>query len=297
MINLFSQVLIVAISFTCCCSGLYGVESEASAAIRHTLTQYESAFNAGDAEKIGSLWSADGSFVNPETGKDVEGKEAITELYRHRFKDVERIKIEIIHHKTSLVTNDEAIEEGLIKATAPDKSLSEYAFKGYFVKEKGQWLLDGIDEIELQIPPSNFEHLQDLAWLIGEWKDADENSEIALKADWDKHKNFLTQNFTVKIYGQDQIEGRMLIAWDEANKNIRAWVFDSDGTFGEGSWRKTDKGWSVSMSYTFSNGSQGSQTNLYEQINADGYIFSAVDREVDDQILPNIAPVKVVRVK
>jgi hypothetical protein len=171
------------------------------------------------------------------------------------------------------------------------------AYQAEYVRENGKWLVNAIKEIEQQEPQSNFEQLKDLAWLIGKWEDSDDNIEILFDNQWDKYKNFITQHFKMKIYGQDDIEGKQIIAWDSVKNVVRSWVFDSDGEFGEGTWEKVDKSWYAAMQYTLSDGRNATSKNIYTPIDDRKYTFASVEREVDGELLPNMNPVTVEKIE
>lgn len=298
MIHPFSRLLMLTILLFCSCSKEPTSSSESDEkSIHQTLDQYQAAYNHADAQKLGSLWSKEATFSTPLTGEVIEGRDAIIEHYKAKFAKEEQAKIEVVHKKLTFTAPDEALEEGLINFDYPDDSAVQVAFKAAYIKEDGKWLIDEIREIELLPAPSNFEHLKDLTWLIGEWQDTDDNTEISFKGSWDKHKNFLIQHFDVKIFAQDELQGYQIIAWDEAEKVIRSWIFDSDGGFGEGIWKKSPEGWYVPTKYILSDGRHASATSVYERIKDDSYVFSSIDREVDDEMLSNLDPVQVQRVK
>src|ERR1700761_7930177 len=46
-------------------------------------------------------------------------------------------------------------------------------------------------------PASNYEHLKDLEWMIGKWKDTSDDFDIVNNVTWDKYKNFIINRFTV----------------------------------------------------------------------------------------------------
>lgn len=243
------------------------------------------------------MWSADASLTLPETNEEVKGRKAIYELYKNKFDSDKDTKITIIQKKLELQDSNEAVGRGFIKILHRGEKEQQVAFKAYFVKEDGSWLLDGLEEIDLEAAPSNYDHLKELSWLVGQWHDADDDADIEFNTDWDKNKNFLTQRFKVNILDQEEIEGQMVIGWDSSTKNVRSWVFDSDGAFGNGVWSKTNEGWSVAMKYTLNDGSQASATHLYTNIKDNSYLFTSIDREIDDTILPNVDPVEIIKIK
>jgi hypothetical protein len=150
-------------------------------------------------------------------------------------------------------------------------------------------------KVNVMTVPSNYEHLQGLEWLIGKWVDKEDDSEVIMQGKWDKNKNFLTQKFSVIIDGNLELEGFQIIGWDPIKKQIRSWVFDSDGGFGEGVWRKQGDKWIVESTQTLSEGKKGTSINIYSNIQPNSYTWESNGREVGGNILPNIEPVTVER--
>lgn len=264
--------------------------------IRAIVQQYQEAYNQQDAAKLTLQWASDATYINPVTGDSAEGKEAIKKLFEDKFAQGKKRHLEVAIKSIEFPNADEAIEKGVMKVTIDDQPAQRIAYQAKYVRENDKWLVKAIGEIELQNPFSNFEQLKDLAWLVGKWEDIDDNVEISFDNHWDKYKNFLTQQFNMQIYGQDDIEGKQIIAWDPVKKTIRSWVFDSDGGFGEGTWEKVDKSWYSMMHYTLSDGRIGSSKNIYTRVNDGSYTYASVEREVDGEILPDMDPVTVEKI-
>src|SRR5262249_45603585 len=147
----------------------------------------------------------------------------------------------------------------------------------------------------IQLPPNIFSHLKDLQWLVGNWKDTDENVKIAYLTKWDKFKNFLVQHYRIDAYGVEVMEGLQIIGWDPIEKKIRSWVYDSDGGFGTGTWSKKGDSWYAKLQFTLSTGEKGTLTNVYTPLDDKSYTYSSIDRKIGDTKLPNIEPVTVVK--
>lgn len=151
------------------------------------------------------------------------------------------------------------------------------------------------DESKVEEAPSHYEQLKGLEWLVGEWVDQDEDVKIVTIGSWDKYKNFITQHFTVTLQGDVELEGKQIIGWDPVNEQIRSWVFDSDGGFGEGKWEQRGDQWIVNSSQTLGGGGLASSINIYSNIGSSSYTWQSTGREVDGEFLPNIEPVTVKR--
>lgn len=266
-------------------------------AIRNAVQSYQEAYNQQDVAKLSALWSSNASYFNPITGESAEGREAIEKLFKERFAKDEKKHLEIKIANIEFPNEEEAIENGVINVSISDQPMQQMAYEVKFIKENGKWLVNAINEIKLQENISHFEQLKELEWLVGKWEDSDDNVQILFNNQWDKYKNFITVNFKMKIYEQDDIEGKQIIAWDPVKDIIRSWVFDSDGGFGEGTWKKTEKSWYATMHYTLGDGRNASSINIYTPVDNNSYTFASVEREVDGEILPDMNPVIVEKIE
>ncbi len=89
--------------------------------------------------------------------------------------------------------------------------------------------------------------------------------------------------------------GMQLIGWDPAAKQIRSWVFDSDGGFAEGRWTKKENRWSITTIGTLPNGGKASSVNVITRIDDNQFKWKSLNRTAGGELLPNIDEVVVVR--
>lgn len=294
-----SKIVLTLLAAACLAGCNQGQQNEKpdEKAIQKIIQAYQEAYNQQDAAKLAALWTSDAIYTNPVTNESAEGREAIENLFKKKFAESKKRHLEVVVKSIEFPTPDEAFENGVMKVIMSDQSAQQAAYQMRYVKENGKWMLDAISEIKLQEPFSNFEQLKDLAWLVGKWQDPDDNILIVFDNRWDKNRNFITQNFQMKIYGQDDIEGKQIIAWDPVKETVRSWVFDSDGGFGDGTWEKVDKSWYATMNYTLGDGRIGSSKNIYTPVDNNSYTFASIEREVDGEILPDLDPVTVEKVE
>ncbi len=291
----FSKIimtLLTAIGLSGCGQTQQNKEADEKA-IRNIVQSYQEAYNQQDAAKLTSQWSSDATFSNPVTGESAEGKEAIEKIFKEKFAQGKKRHLDISITSIEFPSADEAIETGVMKVTVEHQPAQQVAYQARYVRENGKWLIKAINEIELQETSSHFEQLKELAWMVGKWEDSDDNVDILFDTQWDKYKNFITQYFKMKIYGQDDLEGKQIIAWDSVKNVIRSWIFDSDGGFGEGTWVKADKSWYATMKFTLSDGRVASSINIYTPVDDHSYTFASVEREVGGEILPDMDSVTV----
>lgn len=285
------QVLFAFLFLSLCFSSC---TSNDKSAVTKQVESFTEALTKGNGD-LSSYWSADAEVINPMTGDAIDGQEAIAKYFDERRADVKGKKVTFTIGNITFPEEDLAVVEGVLEIEGKEGKPYRAARRIELVKENGKWLLDYLKEIRVDLPPTAYEHLKDLDFLIGNWKDEDEDVNIEFNTSWDKFKNFITQNFTLGVYGVDALEGSQLIGWDPVASQIRSWVHDSDGGFGIGVWTKSGDSWNVAIDFTLSDGKKGGATDTYTKIDDKSYSFASTNRIVDGVSLPNIDPVTVVK--
>ncbi len=283
--------------FLACFSGCGTNEHKFEEQLKDRTHDYQDAFNNQDTKKIANFFSNDGLFINPETGKEIHGKEEIQKALEAYFKEIGDAKIEVKINSIVFPRKDEAVEIGTFNIKQNDQVSLESAFKSYLKNNNGTWLIDEIRNISITDAPSQYEHLKELDWLIGQWVDADDDVEIHSSFTWDKHKNFIYDKFSIVTEGTLELEGTQIIGWDPIKKVIRSWIFDSDGGFGEATWTKNTNKWVVETAQTLSDASRASSISIYTPIDANSFTWASQGREVGGILLPDVDPITIVKIK
>jgi len=125
--------------------------------------------------------------------------------------------------------------------------------------------------------------------------DDDDNATIQTDCDWAKNKNFMHRSFAVVIGDQVNMAGMQIVGWDPVAKQIRSWVFDSDGGFAEGKWTHKGNRWLIQQTGTLPDGSKSSAVNIIKKIDNDSFTWQTVQRSVNGDLLPDVEEVTVVR--
>ena len=209
-------------------------------------------------------------------------------------------KLEIEVKSIKFLSPNVAVESGTARVVRPKEEPDESTYSALFVKRDGKWLLDRVKEEEpprTAPPPSNYEHLKDLEWMVGSWIDNDEDDHATIQTDcdWAKNKNFMTRSFAVVIGDQVNMAGMQIIGWDPVAKQIRSWVFDSDGGFAEGKWTRKGDRWLIQQTGTLPDGSKSSAVNIIKKIDNDSFTWQTVQRSVNGDLLPDVDEVTIVR--
>lgn len=266
-------------------------------AIRKAVESYVAAFNKADAKELAAMWAPEAVYTNPLSGVQVVGREAIESQFAGIFTEAKGVKLEVTTHSIEFISPSVAVEHGSAKLIESDQTLEESDYTAIYVKREGKWLLDRVTEedvLEVQVP-SHYEQLKDLAWMVGRWTDQDDQSTVTTECDWSKNNNFLVRSFTVQVRDQIDMSGMQFIAWDPSAKQIRSWVFDSDGGFGQGMWTKKDNRWYVQQSGVLPDGRKSTVVNIFTYLDDSNFTLQSVNRTVDGDLLPNIDEVKITK--
>jgi uncharacterized protein (TIGR02246 family) len=266
------------------------------AAIEKAVASYVAAFNASDAKALAAHWSPEGVYTSRLSGDPVVGREALEKEFAALFNEVKGAKLKVSTESIEFVSPNVALEQGRATVLRPKGSPLESSYSVVYVRRDGKWLIDRVSEDEeLAARPSHYEHLKDLEWLVGNWIDQDGGDVIKTECQWTRNKNFLTRSFTVSIKDRIDVAGMQIIGWDAARKQIRSWVFDSEGGFVEGVWKKSGDRWIVTSTATLSDGKTGSFTSISRPLGKNSFAWQKVNRILDGEILPNIDEVVIVR--
>jgi uncharacterized protein (TIGR02246 family) len=272
-----------------------GPQTADEAAIREAVVSYVTAFNRGDAQALAAMWSPEAVYTNPLSGQQVVGREQIQEQFAGIFAAGTGVKLEAETRDVQFVSPNVAIEQGNAKIIRPDGAPEESEYTAVYVKRDGQWLLDRVTEEGVPVVQSNYEHLKELEWMIGSWVDRGEQSSIETTCGWTKNRNFMTRMFAVTVRDRVDMAGMQVVGWDPAAEQIRSWVFDSDGGFGQGLWTRKGKAWHIQLTGMLPDGSKSSSVSIITPVDEITFTWQSVNRVAGGELLPNIDEVVVTR--
>jgi uncharacterized protein (TIGR02246 family) len=263
------------------------------AAIRANIAQFVKAYNAGDAKAVAAMFTPDGQVIDKD-GDATEGREAIAKTFKEIFADAPKQKIEVFVESIRFIGSDLAMEVGMTKETSgPGEPPEIDRYTVLHVKRDGKWQM-ALARDEEGPTTTGHEQLQPLAWLVGEWVDDDGSTVVLSTCRWSEDKNFLLQEFKLKLDGRDAMNVSQRIGWDPIAKQIRSWVFDSEGGYGESRWARDGDVWIIQATGTRPDATTASATNFLTPIGTDGYMWRSTNRIVAGERQPD-QQVKVVR--
>jgi uncharacterized protein (TIGR02246 family) len=254
-------------------------------AIRANIAQFVKAYNAGDAKAVAALFTPDGLIVGKD-GDEAEGRDAIAKVFADLFAEAPKQQIEVSVESIRFIGKDLAMEIGTTKETAGPGEPPEYdRYTVLHVKRDGKWQM-ALARDEEGPTSSAHEQLRPLAWLVGDWVDNGGSAVVVSSCRWSKDGNFLVQDFKLKLNGREAMDVTQRIGWDPVAKQIRSWVFDSEGGYGESRWTRDGKGWIIRATGVRPDGTTASATNLLVPIGTDDYVWRSTDRVVAGELQP-----------
>jgi uncharacterized protein (TIGR02246 family) len=266
-------------------------------AIRKAIASYVEAFNHGDAAAIANHFSETGSYVDPISGERNVGREAITKAVAERFTEGNKPKLSVTVESIRLLNDSVAIEEGTATVVNKRAPPEDSTYVAIHVKKDGKWQLDSVRETLLPEPESDGSSpLDELAWMVGQWANkSSSDTSVDTVCDWTMNGAFITRTFRVAVQGQPVMVGTQIIAWDPVNNRIRSWVFDTDGSFGEGNWTHEENRWTIRTTNTLANGRKATGIQIITKVDDNSFTFESIGRQVDGELLPNVEPITIVR--
>jgi uncharacterized protein (TIGR02246 family) len=300
-VQAMKRVYCVYVAILCGASGFVAADCRADqaadeAAIRKNDEAYVAAYNKHDAKAIASMWSPEAVYMDPETGEAAVGRDAIEKVFAGTLANLKDAKLEIDVKSIQFVSPNVAIETGVARVVRPETKPEMSHYSAVNVKRDGKWLLDRISEEEPPTPPpSNYEHLKDLDWMVGSWIDRDDKATVQTDCEWTKNKNFMTRSFAMSIGDRIKMAGMQIVGWDPVAKQIRSWVFDSDGGFSEGKWKRKGDRWLIQQVGTLPDGGKSSAVNVLKKVDNNSFTWQSIERSVDGEPLPNVDEVLIVR--
>jgi len=252
-----------------------------TAAIRTASAQLVKAFNAGHTDELAAMFLPKGELVDAE-GVVYEGQAAIKDLLTKYFAKFPgaKLKLEI---DSIRVIGPVAFEEGTRTTTTKDEtSRAQVRYTAIRTKVGNNWPIVSIrDYSDDDLTPND--HLQSLAWLVGEWVNEGNDAAVRITYRWSDDNNFILGELHVGKNGSVVMNSTQRIGWDPLAGKVRSWMFDSDGGYGDGHWTALDDGsWVIKSTAVLPDGQTGSATVTLTPQGKDRYVLKGTDRIAGD---------------
>jgi uncharacterized protein (TIGR02246 family) len=255
--------------------------------------QYVDAYNKGDAKTLAGLYSEDVDYTDQD-GKEIKGRDAMEKLLADSFAQNPGAKLSIQTDEVKQLTPDVKISRGIATVTLANGSAESTRYTAVRVKRGDHWEISQLTETEAPAP-SAYSQLQALEWMIGSWKDKSSDQVVQTKATWAGDKNFLVRTFNVKGADQSETEGWEIVGWDPIRQQIRSWIFDSNGGFGEASWVRDGDDWLIRASNVLPDGSRSTAENVLTRVDDNNFTWESQNRTLNGEPQPALDKIEVQR--
>jgi hypothetical protein len=203
--------------------------------------------------------------------------------------------VEVVVGSVRLLGARSAIEEGTLRLRLPgDKEPGESRYSVLHVRDADGWRMARVRE---WVPDESERNaLEDVAWLVGEWSAKTKDTELRARYAWDEGKKFLRCRYTLKEGDKTVSSGMQIIAREPAG-GLRSWLFDGSGSVGESTWAHDGNRWVLEARGTLPDGTVMTAVNIMIPLGKDAFTWQSVERTAGETPLPDLAPLKVTRVK
>lgn len=258
---------------------------------------YEEAYAKGDVETLSGFFSDDAEYTSDD-GRTFNGSDAIKACLKAAFLDNKGAKISIAVDSVKPLSPEVVVEKGSTTVVSKDGDAAESQYTAIHVKKDGKWKINQLIETPMpEISPS--ERLAELAWLAGDWEEADKSAGVTVHShyQWARGGSFITRNVTVKRGDDPVLEGWQIIGWDPVEQSIRSWTFDGEGGFSGGLWTSDGQRWLARETGYAADGSRSSSDQTITKAGDDKFIWESGNRTLDGEPQPGIGRIEIHRVK
>lgn len=263
--------------------------SEAEQAAQAQVDAYVAAFNQGDVKALAALYTEDAEYTSDD-GEVITGREGVADGLARFFRENKDATLTVTIESARFLTPDVLVEKGI--ATVGDQS-TRYVCN--YVKKDSAWQIAELEETALTAADEASAALGELGWLVGTWKDSFPGEKVTTHTEWTKNNHFLRRSSTVAQEDGENLNATEVIGYDPVAGSIRSWVFDSEGGFGEGTWRRDGNKWLVAFKGTSAAGSTSSAQHILTYVDDKKLTWESISRQSDGEALPNIDKIEVVR--
>lgn len=262
-------------------------------AIRKLSEGFQHAFNEHDAKRLAEMFAKDAQIVSA-AGHTCRGREEIEASFSEYFESNPDATVSIEIETIRPLSSNLIIEEGTTTTTArvdgPDV-LARYSV--IYAKDGDEWQVGYARDTTADEAAD--ENIKNLSWLIGDWMDESSDAIVMTSYHWSNNRRCIEGEFHLHSSGYPTMDGTMRIGWDPQARQLRSWIFDSDGGFATGLWSETEDGWMIKLTGVMRDGRTTSATNTLRREHADRLVFCSTDRTLGGFAMPDGDEISVVR--
>lgn len=161
-----------------------------------------------------------------------------------------------------------------------------------FTKIKNDWLHKKLSEINLINDSGNYQNLEELKWLIGEWKaESHLHGKLYSNYSLNENKTYITFNFTIFPVQGSKIEGIEIIYWNKNKQAICSQCLNSSGGESpEELWKREGNNWMLLEK------NSSSSFVLYTPLPDGSFFWEKKARKESGEIISTIDPIRNYRI-
>jgi hypothetical protein len=260
------------------------------AAIDKATQGFIEAFTRADVDQIAAYLS-EGAELISDDAPPLRSREAIRKALVDHFAENPRKKFSREVESLRFTSQHSATEEGNLKVSVGSEAPRNMGYSLELVNEVGKWLITSIREW-----PSKNADLLDLEWLIGSWEAKQPDAEVRSTYEWFGSKSYIRSTMTLREKDRT-LTAMQMIGVDPGTDELRILTFESDGGFAEGTCTREGNTWIFDSHGALADGSELSATNILVRVNSDTFTWQPVKMQLGDEIIDDLPPVKVTRLK
>lgn len=265
-------------------------------AVKESAKKFAANYNKHDSKAAASDFTLTAEFIT-EDGTAIRGRDAIERHFAAVFANFPQVHLELEIESVRLVTSFVALEEGRVDFVgSPGMPVETSRYVALHVFEEGRWWLARTRDFSADSAVrSNHERLAELEWLVGEWMEEAEDSLVATSCKWIDSRNYLLQEFTIRIGSEPAVTGSTRIGWDPLTRQIKSWTFDSDGGYSEALWTRATDQWILKSRGVTHRGRSYSGTSILRRVDQVTLSWESRDRVEGSVLVANSGPLLVKR--
>src|ERR1700730_18336281 len=254
--------------------------------------KYEEAYNKADAKTLAGFYSDDVDYIDQD-GAEVKGRDAMEKLLADNFQQNPGVKLAITTEEIKQLTPDVKVTRGIATVTPANGAAESTRYTAVRVRKGDHWEISQLNERKAA-PPNAYSQLAVLEWLVGTWQDKGGDQTVETKINWAGDNNFLVRTF--KLKGADsETDGWEIIGWDPIKQQIRSWIFDSNGGFGETTWAPDGDDWLVRASNVLPDGTRSTAENVLTKEDGNKFTWESQNRTLNGEPQPSLDKIEVQR--
>ena len=254
--------------------------------------KYQQAYDRGDAKTLASFYAEDVDYIDQD-GVEVKGRGEMEKLFIENFQANPGAKIAITIEEVKPLTPDVQVNRGVATVTATSGLTESTRYAAVLAKKNDGWQIYQLTETAAPAPSASSQ-LEALKWLIGIWENKDADQTVETKVEWAGDKNFLVRTFKLKDE-EGETDGWEIVGWDPDRQQIRSWIFDSNGGFGESSWSYDGGHWLIRASNVLPDGSRSTGENVLTKIDDNKFTWESQNPTLDGEPQPSVPKIVVHR--